>query len=201
MKKNIYCIIATIVIGHCIEVKAWDPLGLKKFFNELSGRVDKLADKVDELADKHLPVVNQTSKDLGQNAGITAAKEVTKAVSVAALVYAAVKSVEKGTEIAETLEQKALKEKKASMGRSRLSAECCLDNCCLNNIDAPRTERGVPLPCGTIAAMLAMYAGGTVVDDKISDFNKYAPAPTQTRQEYEAEAKEKEKPKSKGWFW
>ncbi|MDR3551290.1 MAG: hypothetical protein P4L31_07795 [Candidatus Babeliales bacterium] len=95
----------------------------------------------------------------------------------------------------------ALKDKKVRMERDKLNAECSLDNCCLSNIEAPRNEHGVPLPCRKVAAMLAMYAGAEAVDKKISDFNKYAPAPTQTRQEYEAEAKEKEKPKSKGWFW
>ncbi|MDR3551289.1 MAG: hypothetical protein P4L31_07790 [Candidatus Babeliales bacterium] len=109
----------------------------------------------------------------------------------------------KGIEIVEPIQQKALKEKEAVMERDKLNAGCWLDKCCRDNVDAPRTEQGVPLPCQKAAAMLAMYAGAKVADKQISDFNKHAPASTQTRQEYEAKEKanQKKEPKTRGWFW
>jgi hypothetical protein len=120
------------------------------------------------------------------------------AFGAALITYAAFK----GIGVFANNEQKKLSENVAQLECDKVSACRQLDNCCLKNVQAPRTEHGVPLPCQKEAAKLALYADAETVDKKISDFNNSAPAPTQTREEYEA--KEKEKPKEEpkhGWFW
>jgi hypothetical protein len=149
------------------------------------------------------PQLVQASENLGKAAGVDSVKEagkIVKGVAGAAIIVYGASNV---ADAYKNLEQQRAREAAAQEENCKLGAACALDNCCLKNIEAPRTEQGVPLPCQKEAAHLALHVGAEDVDKKIRDFNKYAPAPTQTREEYEAKEKEKakEEPKSKGWGW